>query len=86
MINVDKLKDDMKVLGSTIRTLKDQFKKAGTSDNAQALLAMKKTATKMYVLRAGLHNKHHIRDRSCAWHNKIMEELTLLYDDGKSLV
>ena len=81
-IDVSRLKFDMALIGEHIKRLKRELRSSGrnpTIEETANLGRHKDVATKLYVLRASLRNKHHVRERSCAWHNAIIIELAPKY-------
>lgn len=82
MIDISKLKTDMDVLGKHIKNLKTEMRTRGKNpswEEAAILQRHKDAATSLYVLRAGIHNKHHIKNKSCEWHNRIIQEMMPKY-------
>lgn len=82
MIDVAKLKYDMSLIGEFIKSLKHEARRPchnPSIEEIETLLHHKSVATKLYVLRASLKNKHHLRNKSCAWHDAIVQELTPKY-------
>ena len=84
MIDITRLKFDMALIGEHIKRLKRELRSSGknpTLEQAVNLGRHKDVATKLYVLRASLRNRHHLRTRPCSWHNSIIQELTPKYSE-----